>query len=365
MADGATGLVLRVDGSSTVGGGHLSRCLSVAQAWRGLGGRAKFAAAETVPMMASRIRDAGFEIVSLEAAPGSAADAVRTAVIAASDAARAIVLDGYDFDLAYQAALRKSAQGTVLAVYDDEDVANRFDCDILVNQNVYARAAHYAGRAGRARVLAGPRFTAIRREILDLAEQPVDRAADGPFRVFVSLGLSDTTDSLTAVLEALSTLDRDGLRIDIVAGAGDLHRIEATAASCGCDVGVVATTPRFAQMAHQADVAIVAAGGSANEVACLGTAMIMLCIADNQRPAYEHYVRSSAAVAGGTAAEIDVDAIVSAVARMRSDRTLRRDIADRARSLFDGEGAKRVAREIMRRVEEPADESHGRVGHGI
>ena len=60
-------LIIRADGSSTIGAGHIMRCLALAQAWRSYGGKATFLSYCTSDALCGRIMEGGFDFEAVEA----------------------------------------------------------------------------------------------------------------------------------------------------------------------------------------------------------------------------------------------------------------------------------------------------------
>lgn len=334
-------LIIRADASDSIGGGHVMRCFALANAWRDAGGAAMFAAAEITAGLRGRIAAGGHAIADIAAHRGSPDDARLTVELARGWSAAVVVLDGYCFGLTYQSVLNRD--DFLLVLYDDEGQARRFDCDVLVNQNVWATEACYASRAG-ARLLTGARYAALRAEFLRLREQP--RRYDKARKVLVSLGLSDTTDLLLAILEAFDQSAAPPLEIVMLAGTGDLDRIGRAGAASRHQLLCLASAENLAELLLAADLAVLAGGGTALEAACLGTPMILMCIADNQRLAYREFVRRGAALDGGEAERISIERLAAVIDRLLDDAALREHCAMAARAAVDGHGAERVVSEI-------------------
>src|SRR4051794_9337605 len=95
-------LLIRADGNSRIGTGHLMRCLSLAQGCRGSGGDALFVSGEITPSLEQRLRATNFDLARLSCTIGSDADAEQTIRLAREYKTDWIVLDGYHFGSEYQ-----------------------------------------------------------------------------------------------------------------------------------------------------------------------------------------------------------------------------------------------------------------------
>src|SRR5438270_10410528 len=154
-------LLIRADASVAIGAGHVMRCMALAQAWQGGGGRAVFAAAQIIPAVARKLQEEGFEVVAIGAEIGSKHDAVRTQELARERHAEWVVVDGYQFDSEYQARIKDA--GFRLLFLDDVGRRGRYSADIILNQNIHAREEIYADREQHTRCLLGPGFALLRR----------------------------------------------------------------------------------------------------------------------------------------------------------------------------------------------------------
>lgn len=343
-------VVIRADASEVIGGGHVMRCLALAGAWVGRDGAAAsgkcevmFVCAEVTKPLKARIAREGHLIRAIASERGSDRDAELTRNIAREWRADAVVLDGYCFGPSYQVRLRD--QSFIRVLYDDQGQAPTFDCEILVNQNISARAGDYAGRAPGATLLLGSQFAALRPEFLVLRQQQ-RRDYSSAHNVLVSLGLSDTTQTLKQILEGLDRITDVQLTIDVLAGAGDPAELGRITAKMRHRVLCLRTVDNLAQKLVDTDIAILAGGGTAHEAACLGTPMIIVCVADNQAPAYREFVRRGAALEGGVAGGVDSVKFAAVAAELLGSSQLRARCAAAAREAVDGQGAQRVSNQI-------------------
>lgn len=195
-----------------------------------------------------------------------------------------LVVDHYALDAHWETALRSTAT-QILAI---DDLANRpHDCDVLLDQNYYHdMQSRYKGRLPEScRLLLGPNHALLRREFLDLRNQPRPRTGE-VHRILVFFGGIDASNFTGAAIEALSHLE--DIVVDVVIGT--LHpnrrKIEEACAVLGYTCHV--QTPRMAELMAAADLAICAGGSATWERCCLGLPSFSLCAAENQRQQLTH-----------------------------------------------------------------------------
>ncbi len=161
-------LVIRADASGSVGTGHVMRCLALAQAWQGHGGRTIWIGHCPIEALRRRIRAADAAFEPLEHPHPHPADVAATRASLSRIARESdtfeivwLVLDGMHFDPAYQDAVRP-AEGRMLLI-DDLAAWPQYHADLLLNQNLGAERKQYLCDE-HASLLLGPRYALLRRE---------------------------------------------------------------------------------------------------------------------------------------------------------------------------------------------------------
>lgn len=275
-------LVLRADADANIGTGHVTRCLALAQAWQDTGGCALFVASAMPSALVARLRRENIALAHIAAARGSAEDAAATLGLAQERGAAWVVLDGYCFDAAYADALR--AGGLRLLALDDMNHLDRYAVDVLLNQNLSARAEAYSGKVGKGTtLLLGPVYSLLRREFR-VAPPRSTATPHAALRVLVSFGGGDAENYTSAVLQNLAASGRRELEVIALAGAANPHvfslrRLAATL-PFRCDVRV--NVENVAAVMSWADVAITAGGSTVWELAALRLPALIGALEDNQ-----------------------------------------------------------------------------------
>ncbi len=332
-------LLIRADASVKIGTGHIMRCLALAQAWRDLGGEVYFLHAFAPSSLQERVRECGCssELVSVE--PGSRNDAESTAAAAKACGAVWVVADGYDFDAAWQAAVR--ASGLRLLLIDDLGQALHYHADIVLNQNVGAHPALYSRRDSHTRLLLGPAFALLRREFVELPTR-APGVAGNPTRVLVTLGGSDPEDATGAVLSALEPLP--GLSVTVVAGAANprIEALRARIARAGSDWRLITDTREMPELMAWADAAISAAGSTVWELARSGLPAALIVTAENQTGIISSLAGAGAILPLGRHPGVEVGAMGAALGAWLGDAQVREQMARRLGAFVDGRGAARV-----------------------
>lgn len=335
-------LVLRADGGVRSGGGHVMRCLALAQEWARRGGRPTFVLAEGADALGDRIRREGAELIRLEAEPGSRDDALGTAAAAAAAGAAWIVLDGYHFGEAYQHALRDG--GARLLVLDDAGGSGRWVADLLLNQNLHADEAMYDAREPHTRLLLGPRFVLLRREFLDRGATPRGATGRAP-KVLVTLGGSDSGNHSLSVLRALRSAAPEGAEVTVVVGPMNPHgeSLRREAAACPFPARVLSRVGDLPALMAEADAAVATAGTTVWELAFLGLPAIVGVSSSVEERFADGLRRHGLFATLGWFDRRSDHELAEAIGAFLRDREGRAAMAERIRGVVDGRGAERVA----------------------
>lgn len=357
-------IVIRADASVTIGSGHVVRCLTLAAQLAEGGDTVAFVCRQLPESLAERIEAAGHRLHRLATpaiAPGDRNahgdwlgvpwqdDARDTAAaIAALGGADWLVVDHYALDEQWESRLRSHA-GRIMVI---DDLADRYhDCDLLVDHNVAAEPrARYEGLLpSSALCLAGPRFALLRPEWAALRAGLAlmnEAAGHAPRRVLVSYGGTDPTGETAKAIEALARVSFP-VEADVVIGTANpqRQRIEALVAQHPFAT-LTLDTPRLAELAAAADLALGAAGGSALERCCVGLPSVLTVCGANQAPGSAALAAFGAALNLGDADTVTVARLHAVLEGLAACPDLLAHMSQQALALCDGQGARRVVQRM-------------------
>lgn len=338
-------LLIRADASPEIGTGHVMRCLALAQTWQAEGGKVYFIG-EITGELESRLREEGIRAWSLESTPAKEEDALETGWKAQEIRASWVVVDGYHFDGLYQRWLREEGAGVL--VLDDYGHADRYEANLVLNQNIDAEAALYRNRTEDTDLLLGPRFALLRREFWPWRE-PRRTLRKEASRVLVTLGGADPANCTKAVVEALGLLDQKDLRCTVVVGGSNPHKASVTAAAerIGVPVDLRSDVDDMASLMAEHDIAVSAGGSTCWELAFMGIPNVILVLADNQRGIAEGLDEAGTALNLGWHEEVGKEEIADQIKTLLRNDEQRLRMARRAKELVDGRGTERVLREMI------------------
>lgn len=329
-------IVFLAEFSPSVGLGHLSRCLALADALAAKGETCAFlvspkADASMIPPRHARAR--------VPAGASAAARALRRL------GADAFVVDSYALNREWLAALRREIPFVPAYAIDDLGEKASFPVHGFLSFGLGADIRRYPP-AARPDSLVGPEFTPLRSAF---RRRPARPAFAG--RVLVVMGGSDPERQTERAVRVLRGVP-EARTVDVVLGPlfGSDTAVRRTIA--GDRRFRLRRAPKnLPGLMARADVAVSAAGMAAAELACLGTPAILLALAANQDANGLAAARLGSALFLGSFRGFSDAALARAARRLLGDAALRRRMSAAGRAALDGRGAERLASGLLRLVD--------------
>ncbi|MBI2585079.1 MAG: UDP-2,4-diacetamido-2,4,6-trideoxy-beta-L-altropyranose hydrolase [Rhodospirillales bacterium] len=335
--------VFRARASVAIGGGHVSRCLALADELRSLGWTCGFAVNAETRGVFPHLERSGHDILDLA---GDGADDPNALRDRWSGHVDWLVVDDYAIDRAYEAACRPWAR-RILVV---DDLANRkHECEVLIDHNPGRAPEHYAGLTPvGCELLLGPAYALLRSQFAATRDsrRPPNGRAGRP--ILVSIG---ATDPGNITLRVLNALESAGYRrpVEVVLGHAFPHRrqVADAATSLGFPVTLHHDVEDMCRLLSRCGLAIGAAGISALERCCLGVPTLMVVSADNQRLAARELERAGAVSMIGDVGGLGDEALADRIRRFIDDGERLTEMARAAERICDGRGARRAAMAVV------------------
>ena len=317
-----------------VGGGHVMRCLTLAEALTQRGARVRFAVGPEGLALMGRF-EAPFEVLPCR----SAAD---LGVITATQSPDLLLVDSYALDATMEAVWRRVVRRIVVI----DDLANRpHRADLIIDPSYGRSAEAYRALCPGATVLAGPQYALVRPEFRAARLERAAQASARIDRIFLSFGLSDVA-GITARAVNLTLAEIPAVRIEVAVSA-DAVSLPVLASLSARDLRVRLHVDAKAQagLMRGADLAIGAGGSGIWERASIGLANLAVVVADNQRELIERLAAGGYVEACDLSAADFDDQFRAALVRLHTPE-LRTERGNRLASLCDGRGPERVAEAI-------------------
>lgn len=273
------------------------RCLTLADALRERGAHTRFVSRHLPEHLRNMLAEKGHDLALLDTARNNTvldglAHASWLGVSQPQDAADSIqalsdenwdwlIVDHYALDSHWETMLRQAAS-RILVI---DDIADRqHDCDILLDQNLYAgMETRYTSKVpARCQLLLGPRYALLRDEFSKLHEQVKPRSGRVK-RLLIFFGGIDADNYTRHAIEALRQLDIPDIHVDVVIGAQHPSREQIIMGCAESEFACYVQTDKMAELMATADLSIGAGGIATWERCCLGLPTLVLVTADNQQ----------------------------------------------------------------------------------
>lgn len=345
-------VIVRCDGSSEIGMGHLSRCLALADELKSAHEcSVRFAMRDPSSAGATAVRLAGYPIESVPDDPlADYGDWLRTTLRSLD--ARALVVDVRD--ALSRGSLDDCRRDGALVVAIDEATDRRLAADVVFYPPAPQVAEmDWSGFSGRR--YGGWEWVILRREFAEGAGGAGDageEVAGSPTTdLLVTMGGSDPASMAVFTVRTLGRLEMP-LAIRVVIGPAFTHAEELldAVARSHHSIQVSRAPSRMAPLMRASRVAVCSFGISAYELAACGVPAVHLCLTDDHARSSSAFDKEGIARTAGVMGRIAPEQVSDAASALLDDASLRMRMAARARQLVDGRGAARAAQVIKERL---------------
>ena len=344
-------LIIRADASHRVGTGHMMRCLALIQGLQSLGGSIIFLSHCKDASILDRLRSTGVRVKQIREPHPDSSDlrlTVETIQDLAGDLPHEVtpwvLLDGYNFDRTYHHAIRNT--GAKLIIVDDIAHLSRYEANVIVNQNTYARELNYQVNED-ATLLFGADYALLRREFLRWGVTPREISGDAK-RLLVTLGGSDPVNFTPVVIRSLDLVEEPKFEVRIIVGSSNprLDEIEDMIQDSHHDIEVLQNVSNMAEIIAWADVAVASAGTVVWELLHMGLPSILISLSSNQVPVANDLALKRAAIYAGWYGDLDERAISEYLIQLASQPAQRQDMSEIGRGMVDGNGVWRILKSL-------------------
>ncbi|HEB73151.1 MAG TPA: UDP-2,4-diacetamido-2,4,6-trideoxy-beta-L-altropyranose hydrolase [Nitrospirae bacterium] len=340
---------IRADASSSIGAGHITRCIALAEELREAGVSARFICRKLEGDLVAFINKHGFVAETISGDPADwtlLEDASKTCDIISKYGGKAdwVIVDLPENSLEMDSALRSVTQN-ILAIDDHAD--RKRDCDIIVNPHFFppAEQKYKTLTPPDCVTLAGLRHALVRSEFRRARQKGLDKRDNEVKRILVSFGGSDCAGLPDKVIEALLPLGAKGVEVDMIISSG--YRDSKNSASYdGVNIRFHNFVEDMVNITAKADIVIGAYGVSTAERMLLGAPSIIITISESQVALAKILAEAGYAVYLGSGHDVTPDKIASAVNRLKDDPYTLRSISRTIMERVDGLGARRVVKQM-------------------
>jgi UDP-2,4-diacetamido-2,4,6-trideoxy-beta-L-altropyranose hydrolase len=334
-------VVFRVDASLKMGLGHVMRCLALANELKQQNHEIIFICRDLTHNLTSLIK---YPVSALPKNDNFKSDDLYLNWLGATqdqDAEQTIkaipkntdllIIDSYALDEIWHKKLRPYTKKIMVI----DDLADRkFDCDILLNQNLGTQTEDYKYKVPNdCELLLSCNFALLRPEFSNLREKAlIKRQSTREIKnILISMGGIDITNKTYEILQDIS----DNLNIVVVLGSASPHnKMIISYAKEKENIKVLIDADNISGLMFDADLAIGAGGSTSWERCCLGLPTLLYVLAENQRKIAENLEELDAVKI--------VDNLGVDLQNIINDFSFWQTMSERAQTVCDGVGVKRI-----------------------
>jgi len=348
-------ILFRCDASSQIGFGHVVRCIALGEEFRRQGCHVSFAMKEG-PTGMEMVKSHGFPVYNSPLIGSS--DEYREWMCEIYDALKpdSLILDVRD-DLP-RSILKSFKNKGMLVVTIDDPSDRRLDADLAFYPPVpQVHKADWEEFSGE--LYSGWEWIILRPEF----SLPDSIPSHSPPVVLVTMGGSDPAGFTLKSVAALDALDEEFDTI-IVLGPGFVHgkALQKILKGARRRYEIRKSVVDMPALLAQVDVAVVAFGMTAYEVAAMGIYAMYLCLTE------DHVESASTLEAAGFGTNLGLGHAVKEwvigqrVACLLLDQTMRSSVFDKAREVFRSKGINNIVQTVIER-HRVIDEQHHRMAN--
>ena len=338
-------VVFRVDAATSIGAGHLVRCITLAQAIRRRGTQIRFICRDSPDKIFDQILGDKFEVMDLPMVPNQIIsqlqDAQETIQAMNGVVPDWLIVDSYALDMTWESMLRPYA-GKLMVI---DDRANRkHDCDLLLDQNYsLADSDRYARWVPpHCQMMLGPQYALLPEKFRIARDRQIKKKGQlNKLLIFFTAG-NDQHETLKAMCGVAQFGKAE--RVDVVIGAANEDKKAIEAMCRQYRWGYHCQVDYMHELLANADLAIGAGGISNWERCALGVPALVTVLAENQAAIANDLANAGVIINMGKCDEMHLDGYARQLTFMTEK--LLRSMSEKARNLVDGLGPNRVAQHI-------------------
>lgn len=345
-------IIFRVDGNEKIGLGHIMRCMSIADALIKIGEECLFVLADIRGEII--VKNRGFKTFVMNTKfDCMEMEFQKIQSVIEQKMPKCIVIDSYFVTEKYLHFL-----GTLgKIVYIDDLAAFAYPVNSLINYNIYSTRIDYYTLYKEKHIklpkcILGTKYTPLRKEFKEIPEHILNREVKD---ILISTGGADPMHLALGIVkflvEHLESIG--GIRFHIVLGMmnKDKNKIMELVGEIE-NIIIHSSVQDMKSLMLICDLAVSAAGSTLYELCACGTPTITYVFADNQILGADAFEKSGMMVSVGDirGKQKIIPTIIEAIFALAGDYKKREEMGKQMQKFVDGNGAERLARELMKIV---------------
>ncbi|PKL82227.1 MAG: hypothetical protein CVV24_11180 [Ignavibacteriae bacterium HGW-Ignavibacteriae-3] len=251
-----------------------------------------------------------------------------------------IIIDSY---LAPLEMYYRIAASTAYPVFIDDNMRLDYPEGTVVNGSIYAEQLNYPGRL-ETNYLLGPKFIPLRNDFWQVREKPIRPELQSVLLTFGGQDLANMTPRLLRML----VRNRPDLTKKVVVGSGfkNLNLINE-AKDTKTELYYSPASAEMVKIMLESDLAISAAGQTLYELARTGLPTIAISVAENQNANLEGWIKEGFLTSSFNNETVNLENRLMVVFNNYKNRDLRYKVGSLGKKIVDGLGAGRIVQSIL------------------
>ena len=326
-------VIIRTEGGSSIGMGHLVRCLALADMLK-YDFNISFAIQQPNEQLIDAIHSVTSNIINLPETDNFHKDVLN--FIKYLDPIDIAVLDGYNFKTSYQKAIKE--KGKTLVCIDDLH-AFHFYADAIINVSDSVSSNDYSSES-YTRYFLGSNYALLRDPFLNSSRKPA-RIIKLIDEVFISMGGTDINNITLKILKAIQP-STSIKKVHIVIGSVNLHEhslekyIKANVTSTKVLLHKNIDAQELNSLICDCQIAICPASGISLEAVSVGVGIISGYTADNQLGILNGLVKKECILNAGDFNKLSVEKITKIIEIYISNIDVVNEMVKKQKKLIDG-----------------------------
>lgn len=319
--------------------GHIMRCLSIADALRGLGEPVRFILADEQAV--SLLKQRGYDAIVLHTQWNCMEEELSVlSQVIRNEHIDKLLIDSYQVTQRYLAELSK----LVTTFYIDDLNLFEYPVDAVICYANYWKKFQYKINDKRTTYLLGMKYVPLKQAFWNCEAKIISEKADN---LLILTGGSDPFNVTEQILDSIDTYQFQ--TIDVICGIYNTNYNKFVKKyENNKNIKFHQAVNNIEQYMKNADIAISAGGTTLYELCAIGTPAISFSFADNQLDNVRQFQEDGLIDYAGDARMDDIAGTSNQyLTRYRNDFELRKEKSEKMQKMVDGKGAERIARAIV------------------
>ncbi len=322
------------EGGKNIGFGHITRCLSLYQAFQERGILPEFIinGDNNIEYL---LKDVNYQIFNWLDEKSKLFEKVKDADIA--------IIDSYLADISVYNTL---SELTKLSVYIDDNKRLDYPDGVVVNGNIHAEKIDYPKKDGIIYLL-GTKYTPLRKEFWEVPKKEIKDKIES---IMITFG-GDDARNLTPKIMNLLNKEYSALKKNIIIGKA-FHNIEEIKKEIDKNTDLIyySDAEKIKEIMLGSDIAISAGGQTLYELARIGVPTIGICVTDNQSGIIKEWGKTGFLEYTGWYNKNNNITKINKLLKNLKNNKIRKFKSKIGRKFVDGKGAKRIEKYMLTKI---------------